>query len=430
MTPVTDAPVSQPMSGPRLVGLLLVLFLVNALSQIDRILPFILAESIKRDLALSDTQIGLLTGLAFAVCYALLSLPLARAADRASPRLVLVGCILLWSTMTGLGGLAAGFAVLAITRLGVAFGEAGAIPSGHALIARRVSPERRGLAIGIFSMGIPLGTMVGFVVGGVIDQHLGWRVALIGAGGIGWLVALAVLVLVKPTPPRTPSSLQTVPFLSSALQLLDDSRFRWLMIGAVLMGFAAAPFYAFAASFLIRSHGFTTSEAGLAFGLLQGLMGVAGALLGGRGFDRAIKAGRNGLLRPPALVFFGAALSTTAALFVPMSGLSVALMAPAMLSFAFLLPWGFVAAHRVAGSGREALASSLLVIGTGLLGPALGPLMVGLISDLTAAAGLGNSLGIGLLVVPAASLLAGFAFLRASRRMGVLSVEPPKAPPA
>lgn len=139
---------------------------VSALSQVDRILPFIMAEAIKADLSLSDTQIGLLTGVAFAVCYSLLSLPLARAADRGSPRLVLVSCILGWSAMTMLGGLAASFLLLAFTRFGVAFGEAGGTPAGHAIIARKIRPERRGLAIGLFAMGIPLGTMVGFAAGG------------------------------------------------------------------------------------------------------------------------------------------------------------------------------------------------------------------------------------------------------------------------
>ncbi|MDZ4361866.1 MFS transporter, partial [Brevundimonas sp.] len=122
--------------GWRLAALLAVLLLINALSQIDRILPFILAEAIKTDLSLSDTQIGLMTGAAFAICYTLLSLPLARTADRGSPRLVLLICLVVWSAMTALGGLAASFLILAFTRFGVAVGEAGAMPSGLALIGR------------------------------------------------------------------------------------------------------------------------------------------------------------------------------------------------------------------------------------------------------------------------------------------------------
>lgn len=178
--------------GPRAWILLGVLTLVSIFSQIDRILPYILAESIRTELGLSDTEIGLITGLAFAVCYTLFSLPLARAADRGSPRLLLLACLLVWSLMTGLGGLAGSFVVLAMTRLGVALGEAGGTPSAHALIARRIGPDRPGLAIGLFAMGIPLGTMIGFIGGGLIDQAFGWRAAFVGAGALGVTVALLV----------------------------------------------------------------------------------------------------------------------------------------------------------------------------------------------------------------------------------------------
>lgn len=184
--------------------LLITLFLVSATSQIDRMLPFVLAESIKEELDLSDTEIGLLTGLAFAVCYTLLSMPLARGADRGSPRSVLLLCILLWSAMTLLGGLAMSFLFLAFTRFGVAFGEAGGTPSSHAIIARKIPPSRRGLALGIFSMGIPLGTMVGFSVGGAIEDTLGWRTALVAAGAMGGLIGLLAFVVVGP--PRRSSA--------------------------------------------------------------------------------------------------------------------------------------------------------------------------------------------------------------------------------
>lgn len=404
-------------TGRRLYALLALLFGVNALSQIDRILPFILAESIKRDLGLSDTQIGLLTGLAFAVCYALLSMPLARLADRGSPRLVLIVCILLWSGMTGLGGLATGFVMLALTRFGVAFGEAGALPAGHALIARQVPPNRRGLAIGVFSMGVPLGTMIGFVLGGMVDQALGWRVALIGAGALGLVVALAALLIIRPTPQRPQAATSPEPFLRAGLKLAAHPAFSRLLLGALALGFAAAPFYAFTASFLIRTHDFSVAQAGLVFGLLQGAAGVLGALLGGRGFDRAVQRGRRGWLRPPAVVFLVSALTTPLALFSASAGLSVLMLTPAMLSFAFIMPWGFGAAQRIAGPGREALAASLLVMATGLVGPALGPLLVGVISDLAANLGQTNSLGLGLLVVPVASVFAGLALIAADRRI-------------
>lgn len=405
-------------SGWRVAALFAVLILINAFSQIDRILPFILTEAIKADLGLSDTQMGLLTGLAFAVCYSLLSLPLARASDRGSPRFVLVACILLWSIMTTLGGFAAGFLALAFTRFGVAFGEAGAVPAGHSLIARTIRPDRRGLAIGLFAMGIPLGTMVGFAAGGAIGDNFGWRAAMMGAGSLGLAIALLTFVVAGPTPPLRRAA-DSEPFVQSSRRLLASPAFRWLFIGSIFVGFAASPFYAFAAPFLIRRHGFSASEVGLTFGLLQGLMGIVGALVGGRWFDRAVSSGSGSLLAPPAILFLIASVTTSAALFAPTSWMSVALLVPGMLSFAFMMPWAFGAAHLVAGEGKQAQASSLVMIGSGLLGPALGPLFVGMVSDAATAAQIPNGLAFGLLIVPVASVLTGIAMLIASRRIAV-----------
>ncbi|MDX2236181.1 MAG: MFS transporter [Hyphomonadaceae bacterium] len=398
-------------------SLLVVLFLISMMSQIDRFLPFILAESIKAELGLSDTQLGLVNGLAFAVCYSLMSLPLARVADRGSPRMLLAGCLLVWSAMTALGGLATSFLFLALSRFGVALGEAGGAPAAHAIIARQVNPKRRGLAIGIFSMGIPVGTMIGFAVGGAIADSLGWRMALFGAGAIGALLVGLTLAAIRPTPPTPTMGVSAEGFFSASMRLLNADGFRWLVIGAVAAGFAAAPFYAFGAPFLMRTYGYSASEVGLAFGLLQGLTGIAGTMIGGRLFDRAVRSGTGRVLGPPGVLFLAASATTAAALFAPAGWLSIVLLTPGMLSFAFLLPWGFGAAHLVAGPGKEAMATSLIMIGSGLFGPALGPVLVGLISDAATAAGAPNALGLGLLIGPVASGVAGVAILIANHRI-------------
>lgn len=403
--------------GWRFIAICTTLLLINAFSQIDRILPFILAEKIKADLSLTDTEMGLLTGLAFAVCYALLSLPLARAADRGSPRLILVSCVLIWSVMTALGGFAASFLFLALTRFGVAFGEAGAVPAGHALIARRIGPERRGLAIGLFAMGIPLGTMAGFAAGGAIADVYGWRVVLMGAGVIGVLIGLLTVLVAGPTPRLETATKDHEPFLRTSLDLLSAPAFRWLFLGTIFLGFAGAPFYAFSVPFLIRTHDFTATQVGVFFGLLQGLMGIIGTLGGGRWFDHAVRSGSGRVLGPPAVLFLMASITTTAALFAPAGWMAIALFVPSMLSFSFMLPWGFGAAHLVAGPGRQAQASSLVMIGSGLIGPALGPLFVGIVSDAASAADIPNGLALGLLIVPLASVLSGLALLVANQRV-------------
>jgi len=412
-TLLADPPQSKWRAGSTLT----VLFGVSVLCQMDRILPFILAEPIKRDLGLSDSQLGLMTGMAFAVCNSLMSLPLARLADRGPLRMVLVGCVLAWSVMTALGGFAASFLQLSAARLGAALGEAGAIPGGHVLIARTIKPERRGSAIGIFSMGIPLGTMVGFAAGGRISDMSGWRATFWGAGAVGIVLAVLVALVAGGARNAQRTSSSDEPFLQSGLRLLRAPAFRWLFIGAILVGFASAPFYAFATSFLIRTYGYSTSQAGLAFGLLQGLMGIVGTLIGGRGFDRANRSGKRQLLSQPAWLFLIASLTTGAALFAPFGWLSVLLLIPSMLSFAFMLPWAFGTVHLVAGPGKQALASSLVLTGSSLLGPALGPYIVGLISDTATASQIPNGLRLGMLFAPFASALTGLSLLVANRML-------------
>ncbi|GEM_PF-174109 len=402
----------------RAAAFIAILFLTSIFCQVDRILPFILAEAIKKDLDLSDTQIGLMTGIAFAACYTLLSLPLARAADRGSPRLVLVSCILVWSMMTAMGGFAGSFGLLAATRFGVALGEAGAIPSAHALIARRIGPKRRGMAIAIFSMGIPVGTMVGFAAGGAIADRLGWRMSLLGAGAAGGVVACLVWFVTGPTPSLSPAPLVKEPAFQISRRLVTMPAFRWLILGSTALGFASAAFYAFTAPFLMRTHGYSAGEVGMSFGLLQGGMGIIGTLAGGRFFDRAVRANSPRLLGPPSILLILAGVTTTAALFVSTGPLSIALFVPGMLSFAFLLPGAFGAAHLIAGAGHQAMASSLLLIGSGLFGPAIAPLFVGMVSDWASVNAIPNGLGLGLLIAPVASVLAGLAMRVADRRIG------------
>lgn len=149
-------------------------------------------------------------------------------------------------------------------------------------------------------------------------------------------------------------------------------------------------------------------------------MGIVGSLLGGRGLDRAIRSGTKRLLLPPAVLFLITTVTTTAALFVPTGWMSVLLLVPGMLSFAFILPWVFGTAHLVAGKGKEAMASSLGLIGSSLLGPALGPLFVGMISDAATAAQMPNGLRFGLLIVPIACFLCGITCLIANQRIAVL----------
>jgi len=405
------------LDGWRRAAFLGTLLIVSIFSQVDRILPFIMAESIKADLGLSDTHLGLITGLAFTISYSLASLPLARIADKGWARQILLWGIVFWSAMTGMGGLATGFVTLALSRLGVALGEAGGTPASHALIAQNVPAHTRGRAIGLYAMGMPLGTMIGFAFGGWASDTIGWRNVLFGAGAFGLVIIILVALFTTKTVSTNNHADTVENFFRASYKLLSRPAFLWLFIGANLVGFASAPFYIFGAPFLMRTYELTAGEVGLSFGILQGLMGVAGTLLGGRLFDSAINRGAGGIMNAPAILFVIAAVTTLAALFAPEASIAIALFVPGMFAFAFVLPYAFGAGHWVAGPGKQALSSGLLMMGAGLLGSSLSPLLVGLISDAATTAGLDNGLQVGMLVVPVFILLAGIACFVVSRKL-------------
>jgi predicted MFS family arabinose efflux permease len=408
------------LDGWKKVAFLSTLLLVSIVSQIDRILPFILAESIKKDLGLSDTQLGLITGLAFAICYSLAALPLARISDQGGAKKVLICCIVIWTVMTGFAGLATSFFILMLMRFGVALGEAGGTPASHFLIAKRISRSFRGRAIGLLSMGIPLGTMLGFALGGWASDHIGWRNAFFAAGALGLILAVLVMLFVHGNKIPQSNVSDSEGFLTAGRNLLKKPAFLWLFVAANLLGFASAPFYVFSAPFLIRTYGLSASEVGLRFGLIQGLLGIVATLLGGRFFDKAIARNTGGLLGPPAIIISIGAFCTAAALFMPTANLAIALLMPGMFSFAFLLPYAFGSGHLAAGGDNKALSTGLLLLGSSLLGPSLAPVLVGVISDYATASNMGNGLRCGLLVGPLASLLCAIALFIANKRIGVI----------
>ena len=398
-------------------ALLAVMLLVSILNTVDRQLPLILAESIKRDLHLSDTQLGLLNGLAFAVCYSTLAIPLARLADRWSAKMVLTGCLAFWSLMTALGGFSQTFAQLAATRLGVAVGEAGSTPAAHALISRSIPPERRGLALGLFTMGAPVGVGVGMAVGGWLADQAGWRVALIAAGAAG-VVALVLWLALAPNPQPLASPRAQGDTLGQALgKLFRSVAFRYLFLAICLAGASSTATLAFCAPFLIRVHHMTATQVGLGFGLAQAVAGALAAVIGGRIFDARKRHGGTRALWVPAASFLLAAPLTAATWLADSGWLAMALLVPVVFAYVVYTPTTFGIAHLIAGPGNQGVASSLLMLGGSLIGASIGPLAVGALSDRLLAAHGVDGLRWALLLVPAANVLAALTFLQANRRL-------------
>jgi MFS family permease len=268
MTAPANAPASDPQAfSPAYLryalGLLTVVYVINF---VDRQILSILLQSIKLDLGLSDLQLGLLSGTAFGLFYATLGIPIARLADVFSRKVVMAVCLVIWSGMTALCGTAAGFGLLLAYRVGVGVGEAGGSPPAHSLISDFFPPERRATALGIFSLGVPLGILVGFLAGGWLDETLGWRKAFVVVGLPGLALA-AVVALTLKEPLRGHSegleSDRPAPSADEVIRFLWSSHsFRHVAFGSALYAFVGYSIVTWAPSFLIRSHGMTTGEIG------------------------------------------------------------------------------------------------------------------------------------------------------------------------
>jgi MFS family permease len=177
--------------------MLIALIVISAFNYVDRTILSILQIPIKAELGLSDGQLGALTGLAFALFYATLSLPIARLADRYSRRWIIVISLVVWSAMTAMCGFATGFVSLLFFRVGVAIGEAGSVPASVSLIADSYAPERRATAMSTWGLALPIGLMIGYVCTGWLAEHLGWRLAFAVVGGVGVLLGPIVFAMIK-----------------------------------------------------------------------------------------------------------------------------------------------------------------------------------------------------------------------------------------
>jgi MFS family permease len=372
--------------------MLFALLLVYILNFLDRQIVNILAEPIKGELGLSDTQLGLLAGPAFAVFYAVLGIPIARYADNAKTnRVWLISiCLAIWSAMTALCGVAQNFVQLALARIGVGVGEAGCTPAAHSLIADSVPPEKRSSAIAFFGLGIPIGGLLGLIIGGVVNDQYGWRMALMLVGMPGILLAF-ILPLIIRDPRRCADSahFNTAGSPVKAKLSIKDAAREVFASKAYLYVFIAASFTAFLSygkglwtiSFFIRSHGLSTTEAGLAMAVALGISGIIGTWLGGKMADVFGKRDKRHILTLPAIGMAIAAPILFAGYWAEDWRIAVALLIlPTILNSAYYGP-AYGCVQGLVRPEARAIAASLVVFGQNLIGLGLGPLLFGVLSD-------------------------------------------------
>jgi predicted MFS family arabinose efflux permease len=367
-------------ASPRYANYVLaILFVAYVFNFVDRQIVSILAEPIRRDLGLSDTQLGLLTGTAFALFYATLGIPIARLADLWVRRHIIAIGLALWSAMTALSGAVASFPQMLAARVGVGVGEAALSPPAHSLLAQYFPPERRATALGIYSMGIHFGILFGVLAGGWLEQFWGWRMAFVVVGAPGLLLA-AILWLTVREPPAT--SAEPAPPIGEVVRFLWSMRsFRHLSFASALTAFAGYAFANWAPTFLRRVHAMQGGEIGLKYGLVLGIGGALGSVLAGVLADRLGRRDLRWWLWVPACATLGPLPFTLGFLLQSHVDTAIALLFPGVIVAAMYQGPVFATVQTLAHERMRAVASGVLFLILNSIGLGLGPPAVGLLND-------------------------------------------------
>ncbi len=390
-------------------------YLLNAF---DRSILGILLEPIKLEFGVSDTALGLLGGIAFAAFYSTLGIQLALWADRSNRRNVLALSICVWSAMTVLCGFSTTFVLLLLARIGTAIGEAGGSPPSHALISDYFSPQRRGTALAIYALGAPTGAMLGGLLGGIGNEMFGWHVTFMLAGLPGLLLAPLVLFTVAEPRPAVVAQpqVQAPPFSEIVDYLWQRRSFRHLCLACALHATTIYGTGAFNASFLIRSHGWNTTDIGQLFAVM-GVAGIAGTFIGGIVADRCSLRWND-----PRWYLWVCGGATV--LMVPFIGLSYlgsgtlmmmsAFTIGGLLATAFFGP-SFAATQALAAPRMRAVTASILIFIKTMIGMGIGPFVIGRASDMLAPVYGGHSLRYALLLAAVFNIWSAWHFFLSAK---------------
>jgi predicted MFS family arabinose efflux permease len=403
----------DPVLRPRLI--LGLLFLVEVMNYFDRQIVNILAQQIKLDLRISDAELGLLTGTAFGVVYSVLAIPLGRIGDRYDRGKLIAIVVAMWSGFTIACGFAANFVQLALARAGVAIGEAGCQPASTSLIADLFAGPRRASSISIFFLGVPVGSFLGLLAGGLMAVELGWRAAFIVAGLPGLVLVVVLMIFVvdpkqsaqareKEAPPAaSPGTVLAVLFL------LRRPGYLWLLLAMICSTFQIYVGGAWLPTFFIRYHEMTTAEIGVFAALAVGLGGALGTMGGGMFCDSLRGRAKDVEILTIILVMLLSIPTLVAT--VMLKDLKLALCAMFLFnvfSFAYLSP-GIVLMQKAATESTRALSVALTSSVAAITGLCLGVPLVGAVSDLLTPGFGVRALGFAMLICALAGVIGAFA---------------------
>lgn len=383
-----------PQAAPKISGrawILAVLTLTYTFNHVDRQILVILLEPIKTELGLRDSQLGMLSGLAFAAFYATLGIPVAMWADRGNRRNIIAIALGLWSAMTALSGLAQNYWHLLLARMGVGVGEAGGTPPATSMIADLYPPQERATALGIYTAGIGLGIMAGFAIGGFVYELYGWRVAFFVAGVPGLILALIVRFGIR-EPVRGLADQRKddgpAPSLGETLKFIfSQSSYLWLLAGCLLICISANAFLVFTSSHLQRTYGLSPGQVSLPLGILIGGVGSVGAIVLGRVCDTLSK--KDLRWRPLIIAICAAIALPFAWMFLRAPSVEMAYIWNIVPSFIGLIyaSVAYTASQELVKLRMRSFASAFMLFCLTLIGIGCGPWIAGELSDHFARAG-------------------------------------------
>lgn len=364
-----------------------VLFLVGVFALVDRQIFGMLMESIKREFEVSDTWLGLASGLSFGLFYAAAGIPIARLADGGSRRTILALGLGAWSALTLVSGLVTSFAQLVLARLAIGVGEAAGTPTAQALIADYFPPERRARALAIYSAGSSTGVMLAYLVGGWIQEHWGWRGVFLALGAPGILLAFVVRLTIR-EPRKGRFDARRVEPLSTRealARLFAQPAYRSVLIAFALhsLSFSAASIWH--PAYLARVHAMQPGEIGRLLGFGSAALSALGVVCGGFLTDRLAGRDRRWLLRLPGLASLVYAPLCLLFLFAPTRELALVGLATSGFLSGLAIPGMHAAIQELAEPTSRATAAAVNLLLLTLVGVGLGPTLVGITNDLLAA---------------------------------------------
>lgn len=417
-------------SGPRSAkpdrrawGVLSLLSFVYVLNFLDRQLLSILAYPIQQSLQITDGQLGLISGLYFAMFYTFIAIPVGWLADRSNRVTILALACGIWSAATAACGLARTYPELVIARMTVGFGEAGGVPPSYAIITDTFAPGYRARAFGIFNLGPPIGAAAGIAFGASIAAAFDWRDAFIAVGLIGIITAIALKVLIR-DPVRGATDLakdetaaQPAAFMTTVRAFFGNPLLVRVSLGGGVTQFMTYGLGNFAVLFLMREKGMTLEQVAVWYALVVGLGMGAGMLVSGTLLDRFTQRSRTAFAVAPAVSLALALPFYIGFVWAPTWQLALALLTPSMFLNYFYLSASVALVQGEVKPNQRVLSGALLLLVMNFIGLGLGPTYVGAASDFFAARGYDNALQLALYTLAPAFIIAIGIFISLAKRL-------------